>query len=618
MQITSLYIHNFKSIKTMHLTDVENALILVGKNNAGKSSVLDAVRAVGGQYEITEDDFRPSGQNIEIGITLAISQEDLRLLHSEGIVSQYKRYDVWEKRFKERLPSFQQGSLTFSFIANRNGRILYQDGFQKNNPYIPKVFPKIYYIDTERNISQIQEDLFISQEDKLLTQMRSDCCLFDRKKQCTHCFQCIGLINQKMPEELNAFEASKLFEYKLYHLNLDCFVEKVNKSFRKNGGVGDVFFFMNYDMNALLKVRSMIYSQEHQVSRTVEQQGKGIRSIYILSLLEAYVEESARIPCIIMMEVPEIYLHPELQKAAGDLLYKLSEKNQVIFTTHAPYLIFNFNSRQIRQIQLDKNAYSIVKEKTDIGGILNDLGYTAADLMDVNFVFIVEGKQDKSRLPLLLERYYSEVCDEKGRLKRIAIITTNSCTNIKTYANLKYMNQIYLKDQFLMIRDSDGKNPDILGKQLCRYYDERSLSDVDPLPKVTRRNVLILKYYSFENYFLNPEVMVKLNLLHNEEEFYEILFSKWQEYLYRLHSGRHLTEVLGKTLTSAEDVRQHMEEIKIYLRGHNLFDIFYGPYKKREQELLKQYIELAPREDFQDILTAVDDFIYFKSKRTKE
>lgn len=41
--------------------------------------------------------------------------------------------------------------------------------------------------------------------------------------------------------------------------------------------------------------------------------------------------------------------------------------------------------------------------------------------------------------------------DENGNLQRIAIITTNSCTNIKTYANLKYMNQIYLKDNFLMI-----------------------------------------------------------------------------------------------------------------------------------------------------------------------
>ena len=46
-----------------------------------------------------------------------------------------------------------------------------------------------------------------------------------------------------------------------------------------------------------------------------------------------------------------------------------------------------------------------------------------------------------------------------------------------------------------MIRDGDGKNPEELAGQLCRYYDERSLEDVDKLPKVTRRNVLILKYY---------------------------------------------------------------------------------------------------------------------------
>ena len=72
-----------------------------------------------------------------------------------------------------------------------------------------------------------------------------------------------------------------------------------------------------------------------------------------------------------------------------------------------------------------------------------------------------------------------------GRLSRIAIITTNSCTNIKTYANLKYMNQIYLRDQFLMIRDGDGKNRTELAAQLCRYYEARNLEDVDHLPRVT-------------------------------------------------------------------------------------------------------------------------------------
>ena len=161
-----------------------------------------------------------------------------------------------------------------------------------------------------------------------------------------------------------------------------------------------------------------------------------------------------------------------------------------------------------------------------------DLGYGANDFLNVSFVFIVEGKQDKSRLPLLLEKYYSEMTDAAGNLRRLYIITTNSCTNIRTYANLKYMNQVYLRDQFLMIRDGDGENPAELAGQLCRYYDERNLEDADRLPRVTRRNVLILKYYSFENYFLNPKVMEKLGSVESEDRFYEMLFAKWKEYLY--------------------------------------------------------------------------------------
>lgn len=235
--------------------------------------------------------------------------------------------------------------------------------------------------------------------------------------------------------------------------------------------------------------------------------------------------------------------------------------------------------------------------------------------MNVNFVFIVEGKQDKSRLPLLLRKYYAETTDSEGNLSRIAIITTNSCTNIKTYANLKYMNQIYLKDQFLMVRDSDGQDPAVLGKQLCRYYEERNLEDMDKLPRVRPENVLILKYYSFENYFFNPAVMARLGIVESEEAFYETFLEKWKEYLYRIKSGRRLTEVLGGDLETVEDVRLHMEEIRIYMRGHNLFDIFYGKYKDQEREILEQYIEIAPREDFQDIFAALERFSYFESRR---
>ena len=205
--------------------------------------------------------------------------------------------------------------------------------------------------------------------------------------------------------------------------------------------------------------------------------------------------------------------------------------------------------------------------------------------------------------------------DREGKLQRIAIITTNSCTNIKTYANLKYMNQVFLRDQFLMIRDGDGQDPEELAGRLCRYYEERNLEDADRLPRVTRRNVLILKYYSFENYFLNPAVMTKLGIVESEETFYRTLYEKWREYLCRLRSGRMLIQVLGRDLQSPEDVRDHMEEIRIHLRGHNLYDIFYGPFRKEETELLRSYIRLAPREDFKDILDAAESFPFFDSRR---
>ena len=250
--------------------------------------------------------------------------------------------------------------------------------------------------------------------------------------------------------------------------------------------------------------------------------------------------------------------------------------------------------------------------------ILDDLGYSANDLMNVNFAFIVEGKQDKSRLPLLLDKYYSEVTDKDGHLMRIAIITTNSCTNIKTYANLKYMNQIYFKDHFLMIRDSDGKDRNELARELCRYYDRQNMVDVDRLPRVRPENVFILKYYSFENYFLNPEIMTKLHIVESVESFYEILFEKWKEYLCRLKCGLHFSEATGAVINGPSDLKNHIEAFKIYMRGHNLFDIFYGRFKKNETELLKRYIDLAPREDFADILDAIDRFIYFKSRKKGE
>lgn len=617
MKISYLRIRNFKVIKDMTINEVENALILIGKNNTGKTVVLDAIRAITGDYVVSKPNFLQPDKPILIDIKVEFTEEDLQIFCEKGLVSRYKRYDLWEKEFKTKLPSFQEGVLSFQCVITPDGGIKYNDGVKKNNTYIKTVFPKIYYIDHSRNTDLIQNDVFSFYDTQDLANLRDNICMFDTAKPCNNCFQCIGVISKKNPDDLTIYETAKLLEYKLYNMNLKQFSDKVNRYFYQNGSVSQkIRYAINFNVEDMLKIETQIINEEHGTEGNLNMLGEGLKSIYALSLLQAYIDESTTLPCIVMMEDPEIYLHPQLQKQASEILYQLSKKNQIMFSTHSPNLIFNFSQKQIKQVILDEEHYTTIREDADIDEILDDLGYTANDLMNVSFVFIVEGKQDSSRLPLLLEKYYSEIYDDNGKLQRISIITTNSCTNIKTYANLKYINQLYLKDQFLMIRDSDGKNPKHLVKQLCSYYKQRAVEDVDKLPHVTPKNVLILKYYSFENYFLDPKIMEKIGVVKSEEEFYNILYTKWKDYLFKLGSSKRLVKNYNLRITNKNDLKQNMELIKTYVRGHNLFDIFYGRYRGDAQiEILKKYIEYAPRETFEDIMDAIDSFVYFENRK---
>jgi len=618
MKICYLKIKNFKSIRELEIKNIENSLILVGKNNTGKTAVIDALLIASGMRKMESYEYLDRNRSTKISLQIAFTESDLNDFHAKGIISKTHDYEAWFENFKAVFPSFQDGIISFTCIISPAQSIRYHDGFQKDNPHIKDIFPKIYHIDQNRNLEALQNDVFSFYDKESFQKLKDNQCTFDKTKHCNLCFQCVGLINKKTPEELTLYETARLLQYKLFHTDLNEFARKVNEHFQANGSPSqEIQYSLNYDLEGLLHIDTIVRNKVRDGAvGPINLLSEGIRSIYALSLLETYVEEDDTLPCIIMMEDPEIYLHPQLQKVASEILFRLSKKNQVIFSTHSPNLIFNFSTKQIREVVLDEEYYTVVKENTDVDTILDDLGYTANDLMNVSFVFIVEGKQDSNRLPLLLEKYYSEIYDENGKLQRITIIPTNSCTNIKTYANLKYINKLYLKDQFLMIRDSDGKNPKYLKKQLCSYYDQRSKEDIGNLPKVEPKNVLILKYYSFENYFLDPKIMAKIGIIKSEEDFYNILYKKYRDYLFRLSSMKRLLRTKNIRIRSKQDIKDNLEDIKIYVRGHNLFDIFYGKYHgTEEQNILKKYIDAAPRETFQDIFDAIDSFVYFENRK---
>ena len=80
-------------------------------------------------------------QNIEIRFTLSLTEEDLHIFHKNGIVSQYKKYDLWKNDFESKLPSYQNEEITFTFIANKEGKQRFYDGKKKHNEIYQRDFP---------------------------------------------------------------------------------------------------------------------------------------------------------------------------------------------------------------------------------------------------------------------------------------------------------------------------------------------------------------------------------------------------------------------------------------------------------------------------------------------
>ncbi|MEG1742370.1 MAG: AAA family ATPase, partial [Acetivibrio sp.] len=235
MKISYLRIKNFKSIRDLEIHDVDSALILVGKNNTGKTVVIDAIRLVCGNYDLKTVHFGEDEKSIVIEMCVTFEEEDLFLFHSKGLVSNYKKYDLWEKDFHAKLPSFQDGKITFKCTITPEGVTKYSDGIKKNNPYIKSILPKIYHIDQQRNLDAIQNDVFRFYDKSMFDDLKDNICMFDNAKKCNRCFNCIGVINKKQPEELSVYETTRLLEYKMFHTNINVFSEKLNRYFHANG-----------------------------------------------------------------------------------------------------------------------------------------------------------------------------------------------------------------------------------------------------------------------------------------------------------------------------------------------------------------------------------------------
>ncbi|MBL0311746.1 MAG: ATP-dependent endonuclease [Holophagaceae bacterium] len=174
------------------------------------------------------------------------------------------------------------------------------------------------------------------------------------------------------------------------------------------------------------------------------QLGSGAQRAIEMSLIR-YLAEAAAGPQtngarkLLLIDEPELYLHPQGVRRVRQALAQLSTRGfQVVFSTHSPLMLDRVNAAHTVIVRKDaiKGAVTrkplkqaiqdALEEAKSQSRVLFELG-NIADIYFAERVVICEGKTDRRILPLVYERLYGHAPE----IDHLAFVSIGSCADIR-------------------------------------------------------------------------------------------------------------------------------------------------------------------------------------------
>lgn len=168
-------------------------------------------------------------------------------------------------------------------------------------------------------------------------------------------------------------------------------------------------------------------------------------SFYLVFLVES---EQHHRNAVLLLDEPGVTLHPLAQKDLFAFFESLSEKNQMIYTTHSPFMVDSDHLERVRSVYIDNNGKTVVSsnlrasERThgvnqsqSIYPAHAALGLTVSDTLLINCEpVLVEGESDQLYLSALKNLLISH--GKITPLKELVFITTGGVKGIKATSSI--------------------------------------------------------------------------------------------------------------------------------------------------------------------------------------